>query len=84
MKCPKCNSENVQMQAKEAKLKLIVPCMLTFGGFGLMFLGIAGLLIGAVMGLIIGAIIQALVPTKYTSVMVCQDCGYTTDQVNKK
>lgn len=80
MKCSKCNSENVQMQAKEVKAKLTVPCLLTLGGFGLMFFGIVGLVIGAVLGLIIGAIIQALLPTKYTSVAVCQDCGYTSQE----
>lgn len=82
MKCPKCNSENVQMQAKEAKLKLAVPCMLMLGGFGSMFLGIFGLLIGAIIGGIIAAIVDSILPTGYQSIMVCQDCGYVSAPLN--
>lgn len=78
MKCEKCNSENVQIQAKEYKPKLAVPVGLTLGGFGMIFLGIIGFLCGFVVGLIIGAIITALVPTRYDSVMICQDCGHSS------
>lgn len=73
--CNKCNSDNVQMQAKKSKNTVLLGCVLALGGFGLMFLGPIGAIIGALIGLIIGAIISALMPTQYETVAVCQNCG---------
>ena len=56
MKCPKCNSENVQVQPKEYKPKLTVPILMVGGGLGLRFGGI----IGAIIGLIIGAVVAGI------------------------
>jgi predicted nucleic-acid-binding Zn-ribbon protein len=78
MKCPKCNSENVQIQAKEFKPKFVVGACLTLGGIGLVFLGIPGGIIGAGIGAVVGAILDSLASNTYHSVMVCQDCGYTS------
>lgn len=75
MKCPKCHSENVQVQAKRVKFPM-GALLLTFGGFGLMFFGIIGALCGIVLGLIIGAIIKGLTPTAYESIVICQECGF--------
>lgn len=80
MKCPKCNSENVQIQAKEYKPKLTVPIIIALTGFGMMFLGIVGAVIGALLGLIIGAIVNGLLPQTYQGVIVCQNCGYTAPE----
>lgn len=82
MKCPKCNSENIQIQAKEYKPKITFPCCLTFGGFGLMFLGIVGLIIGVIVGLLVSALLYAIIPTAYQSVMVCQQCGFVGTDKN--
>ena len=76
MKCPKCNSENVQIQSKEYKPKITLPCCLTVGGLGLVFLGVLGLIIGVLLGLLISAILYAIIPTGYQAVMVCQQCGF--------
>lgn len=76
MKCPKCNSENVQMQAKEYKPKITLPCCMVFGGFGLMFLSIIGLIGGILLGLLVSAFLHSIIPTGYKSVMVCQQCGF--------
>ncbi len=73
--CNKCNSNNVQMQAKKKKNTILLGCVLGLGGFGLMFLGPIGLIIGALLGLIIGAIVSALMQTQYETVAVCQNCG---------
>ena len=74
--CNKCNSNNVQMQAKKSKNTILLGCVLALGGFGLMFLGPIGAIIGVIIGLIIGAIISALImPTQYETVAVCQNCG---------
>ena len=78
MKCPKCNSENVQIQAKEFKPKTMGACCLIGTGLGLMFLGIIGAIIGAVIGVIIGAILNSVMSNTFQSVMVCQDCGYVS------
>ena len=76
-RCPKCNSANVTATPKEYKPKLTVPLIMTFGGFGLMFLGILGLVVGALIGLVIGAIINGLLPQTYQTVITCADCGYS-------
>lgn len=76
-RCPKCNSANVTATPKEYKPKLTVPLVMTFGGFGLMFLGIIGLIVGALLGLVIGAIVNGLVPQTYQTVITCSDCGYS-------
>lgn len=76
-RCPKCNSTNVTAIPKEYKPKLTVPLIMTFGGFGLMFLGILGLVAGALIGLVIGAIISGLSPQTYQTVITCADCGYS-------
>ncbi len=73
--CNKCNSNNVQMQAKKTKNTVLLGCVLTLGGFGLMFLGPIGAIIGVVIGLIIGAIISTLMPTQYETIAICQNCG---------
>lgn len=83
MRCPKCNSENVQTQAKEFKPKMIGACCLTFAGFGLMFLGIIGAIIGVGIGAIVGAVLNSIMSNTYQSVMVCQDCGYVSQPMTK-
>ena len=83
MKCPKCNSENVQIQAKEWKPKVIGACCLTFAGFGLMFLSIIGAIIGVVIGAIIGIILNSVMSNTYRSIMVCQDCGYVSQPLTQ-
>ena len=75
MKCPKCNSENVQVQSKESKPKFTVPIMMICAGIGLMILGIIGLICGAVIGAIVAAIVNSMLPQTYESVICCQDCG---------
>ena len=80
MNCPKCNSENVQVQSKEFKPKLTGPLMLTVGGLGLMFLGPLGLIIGVAIGGIVAAVVNSMIPTKYRSVIVCQDCGFVKEK----
>lgn len=84
MKCPKCNSGNVNIQAKEVKPKLILPMCLVFGGFGTMLLGIFGTIIGVILGLIIGAVLQSVFPSGQQSVMVCQQCGYVSKPIAQK
>ena len=76
MKCPKCNSENVQIQVKEIKPNTTGACCLAFGGFGLMFFGIIGAIIGLVIGVVVGIVLDSVMSNTYQSVMVCQDCGY--------
>lgn len=83
MKCPKCNSENVQVQAKEFKPKVIGVSCLTFGGFGGVFLGIIGAFIGAGIGAIVGIILNSVMSNTYQSVMVCQNCGYVSQPMNQ-
>lgn len=78
MKCPRCGSENTRVEPKEYKPKLTVPFTIFFIGVGLMFLGVVGIVLGTVVGLIIGAIVSGLIPQVYHSVVVCQDCGYTS------
>lgn len=82
MKCPKCNSENVQVQSKEYKPKLTVPIIMVCGGFGLMFFGI-GVIPGVIIGAIIAAIVNSTLPQTYRSVMVCQDCGYVSQPLTQ-
>lgn len=77
VRCHKCNSTNVTATPKEYRPKLTVPLVMTFGGFGLMFLGIIGLIVGALLGLVIGAIVNGLVPQTYQTVITCSDCGYS-------
>lgn len=76
MKCPKCNSENVQIQSKEYKPKFTVPILLVGAGFGTMFLGIIGTILGVIFGAIVAAIVHAVTPQSYQAVMVCQQCGF--------
>ena len=78
MNCPKCNSENVQVQSKEYKPKLTVPILMIGGGIGLMILGPLGCLAGLVIGGIAAAIVHAVIPQTYQAVIVCQDCGFVT------
>ena len=77
MKCPKCNSDNTQVQSKEYKPKLTVPIIMVCGGIGLMFFGI-GAIVGVIIGVIIAAIVNSVLPQTYHSVMVCQNCGYVS------
>lgn len=77
VRCPKCNSANVAATPKEYKPKLIGPLMLTFGGFGLMFLGFVGCIAGGLIGLVLGAIINCFTPQTYQTVITCADCGYS-------
>lgn len=81
MKCPRCNSENIQMQTREGKGLSIILFALMFGGFGLMFLSVVGLVLGALLGLVIGAIIKAALPKHNETVAVCQSCGYTSEPI---
>lgn len=76
MKCPKCNSENVQVQPKEYKPKFTVPILMVGGGFGLVFGGPIGLLVGLILGGIVAAIVHAMTPQTYRPVVVCQQCGF--------
>ena len=80
MNCPRCNSENVQVQSKEYKPKLTGPILMVGGGFGLMFASIIGLVIGVAIGGIVAAIVNSTLPTKYKSVIVCQDCGFVKEK----
>ena len=82
MKCPKCNSENVQVQSKEYKPKLTVPIIMICGGIGLMFFGV-GAIVGVIVGAIIAAIVNSVIPQTHQSVMVCQDCGYVSKPMNQ-
>ena len=78
MKCPKCNSENVQVQAKEYKPKMVGACCLTLGGFGLILLGIIGAIVGVGIGAVIGLVLNSVMSNTYQSVMICQQCGYVS------
>ena len=80
MNCPKCNSENVQVQSKEIKLKLTGPILLIGGGFGLMILGPLGLIIGIAIGGLVAVVVKSVTPTKYRPVIVCQDCGFVKEK----
>lgn len=82
MKCPRCGSENTRIESKEYKPKLTTPIVLTFTGFGLMFLGIAGAVVGALLGLLIAAIVNGLMPQGYQGVIVCQNCGCSSTVKN--
>lgn len=73
--CNKCNSNNVQMQAKKSKNNILLGCVMLLAGLGLMFLGLLGAIIGFIIGLIIGALLSALMPTQYETVAICQNCG---------
>ena len=81
MKCPRCNSENIQMQVTEGKSLPIIGFVLLFGGIGLMLLSIIGLIIGALIGLLVGSIAKAVLPNKKETVSVCQSCGYTSNPI---
>lgn len=76
MKCPKCNSENVQVQSKEYKPKFTVPILMVCCGFGGLFLGIGGTIGGLIVGAIIAAIVNSILPQTYQPVLVCQSCGF--------
>ena len=81
MKCPRCNSENIQMQTREGKGLSFVLFALIFGGIGLMFLSVVGLVLGALLGCVIGAIVKAALPKHNETVAVCQGCGYTSEPI---
>ena len=83
MKCPKCNSENVQIQAKEVKPNFILPLCLIFGGIGLVIFSIFGAIIGAGLGAVIGLILLAALPAGQQTIMICQNCGYVSQPMNK-
>lgn len=83
MKCPKCNSENVQIQAKEVKPNFIVPICLITGGLGLMIFGILGAIIGLVVGVLIGLILLAVLPAGHKAIMICQNCGYVSQPISQ-
>jgi hypothetical protein len=76
MKCPKCNSENVQVQSKEYKPKLTVPILMVGGGFGLVFGGIGGCVLGLIIGAVVAGVVHSVIPQTYQSVLVCQQCGF--------
>lgn len=76
MKCPKCNSENVQVQSKEYKPKFTVPILMVGAGLGLMLAGPVGLIMGLILGVIVAAIVHAVLPQTYQPVVVCQQCGF--------
>lgn len=78
MKCPKCNSENVQVQAKEFKPKAMGASCLMCAGIGLLFLGVIGAIFGLGIGFLIGSILNSIMANTYQSVMVCQECGYVS------
>ena len=79
MRCSKCNSENVQVQPREYKPKFTAPILMIGAGFGLMFLGIIGLIGGLIIGAIVAVIVHAVIPQTYQSVVVCQDCGFISE-----
>lgn len=83
MTCPRCNSENVQMQTRPGKGLPIIGFVLAFGGFGLMFLSIFGLVIGALLGLLVGAILKAVLPKHNETVAICQNCGFTSKAISQ-
>ena len=76
MNCPKCNSENVQVQSKEYKPKFTVPILMVGAGFGLVFGGPIGLIVGLMLGGIVAAIVHSVIPQTYQPVVVCQQCGF--------
>ena len=83
MRCPKCNSDNIQIQAKEYKPKLTVPLLMIGGGFGLMFGGFGGAIIGILIAVFAALIINAVLPQTYRGVIICQQCGFvgTSDKL---
>ena len=74
MKCNKCQSENVNIQADRKKPPIMFGCILCGFGIGLMFFGI-GCVPGAIIGAILGGILKAVLPYQTYSIAVCQDCG---------
>ncbi|MBQ6906228.1 MAG: hypothetical protein IJN75_04330 [Clostridia bacterium] len=84
MKCPKCNSENIKLQAEEVKPKLTGPLCLLFSGIATIVLGFVGTIIGAIIGLIIGLILSSLLPSGRQSIVVCQNCGYVSQPINNQ
>ncbi len=83
MKCQRCNSENVQMQSRPGKSVPIIGFVLAFAGLGLMIFSIIGFVAGALFGCLIGAIVKAILPKKYETVAVCQNCGYTSKPIKQ-
>ena len=81
IRCSKCNSENVQMQAKEYKPKMIVPSCMVGAGIGLMITGLPGAIVGIGIGLLIGIVLNAIMSNTYQSVCVCQSCGYVSQPI---
>lgn len=83
MKCSRCGSENMQMQAKNAKNYITIGVVLALVGFGLMFLGIIGAILGIAIGIPVGVILKMIIPTPRETIGVCQTCGYTTTPINQ-
>ncbi len=83
MKCPRCNSENIQMQTQKRKETPMIAFVLPFVGLGLMLFGFVGLIIGACLGGLIGGFAKADAGNRYETVAVCQDCGFTSGPVRQ-
>lgn len=94
MTCPRCNSENIQMQTRPGKGFPMFLLALTFGAFGyfvcaildvfigtFIILSFVGSVIGFLFGLLIGGIIKAIAPKHNETVAVCQNCGFTSKSI---
>ena len=83
MRCPKCNSDNMQVQAKEYKPKITVPFLISGACFGCVFGGLGGSIVGILIAGVAAAIINAVLPQTYRGVMICQQCGFvgTSDKL---
>lgn len=84
MRCAHCDSHNIQVQSHPIKGLPVIPFALILGGFGMMLYSIIGLILGALIGCIIGAVAKSLIPQKYETVAVCQNCGYTSEIVSQE
>lgn len=71
------------MQTRPGKGLSLIWFALAFGGFGLMFLSIIGLVLGALLGFVIGAIVNAALPKHNETVAVCQNCGHTSEPISQ-
>lgn len=79
MKCPKCNSENIQTSIIKTKKSTI--------WIGILLLTIGLTLMLSIIGLgiaIVADIIILLVAPKHETVGVCQSCGFTFDPKTNK
>lgn len=79
MVCPKCGSDKVKVQAIEKKRgSVTVGATIAGFGFGLAAsTNFGGAIIGALIGLVVSFILKAVVPKQYTSLISCQECGYS-------